>query len=503
MAKKLSSFERVIISPSLLENVTIHPVSPRLSLGMEEWTDCHLKSLENQYSTLNVDKRNDTRTRARLMSNASLHPTYGQPFEHAPKQPHPDYLQPPPTKKRFQTLSSKELEKLSTPFIPKNTETSTKWAIENFHQWLSHRNSSAVSEDDKCPESLLTDMDSTMLNKWLAVFVAETRKVNGEPYPPATRQLLLSGILRYMRSIDPQKAPNIFEKKNPAFKDLHSTMDSVYKKLRSDGVGAEKHSAVPFSKMEENELWEQGVIGKDSPTALLRAVFFYNGKNFCLRGGDEHRSLKLSQFKRTQNGYIYTENASKNRQGGLGQLNLRNKTVEICDSRDAGDRCHCKMLDLYISKLPAEAKSKDLFYVRPLEQATSDQTWYYSAPVGRNRLSKMVSGMCKLANIPGHHTNHSLRATGATELYTAGVPEKIIQERTGHRSIESLRTYEHTSAKQQLAVSKVLSSKTEVNFHQEIDKLDAHYSHTHTNSAPSMTFNNCQVSINYNNGQQH
>ena len=100
----------------------------------------------------------------------------------------------------------------------------------------------------------------------------------------------------------------------------------------------------------------------------------------------------------------------------------------------------------------------------------------------------MVSEMCKLANIPGHHTNHGLRATGATELYTAGVPEKIIQERTGHRSIESLRTCEHMSAKQQLAVSKVLSSKTEVNFHQEIDKLDAHYSHTYTNSAHKYDF---------------
>ena len=74
-----------------------------------------------------------------------------------------------------------------------------------------------MSEDDKCPESVLTDMDSTMLNKWLAVFVAETRKVNGEAYPPATLQSLLSEIQRYMRSIDPQKAPNIFEKKNPAF----------------------------------------------------------------------------------------------------------------------------------------------------------------------------------------------------------------------------------------------------------------------------------------------
>jgi integrase len=35
-------------------------------------------------------------------------------------------------------------------------------------------------------------------------------------------------------------------------------------------------------------------------------------------------------------------------------------------------------------------------------------------------------------------TNHSLRATGATRLFEANVPEKLIQERTGHRSIDAL-----------------------------------------------------------------
>ena len=36
----------------------------------------------------------------------------------------------------------------------------------------------------------------------------------------------------------------------------------------------------------------------DNPTGLLNAVFFYNGKNFCLRGGAEHRNLKLLQWWR-------------------------------------------------------------------------------------------------------------------------------------------------------------------------------------------------------------
>ena len=266
-----------------------------------------------------------------------------------------------------------------------------------------------------------------------------------------------------MRNIDESRAPNIFASDNPAFKELHYTMDSLYKQLRSDGVGSEKNSAQPFTKEDENILWEQGVLGTRSPASLLRAVFLYNGKNFCLRGGEEHRSLKLSQFTKTQNGYVYTENASKNRQGGISQVRLKNKRVEIRENIDAGERCHCRLLDLYIRKMPEDAKSKDLFYLRPLEKVKNDEgVWYYSAPVGRNKLSKMVSEMCKLAEIPGHHTNHSLRATGATELYTAGVPEKIIQKHTGHHSVECLHMYECTSDKQQHAVLNILSSSSEL-----------------------------------------
>ena len=312
-----------------------------------------------------------------------------------------------------------------------------------------------------------------------------------------------------MRSIDPTCAPNIFDKDNPAFRDLHFTMDLLYRQLRAEGVGAEKHSAEPFTEGDENKLWELGIMGAHSPTSLLRAVFFYNVKNICLRGGEEHRNLKLSQLKRTQKRYMYTENVSKNRQGGISQLKLKSKSVKILENHDIGDRCHCTLLDLYISKLPAEAKSMDLFYAWSLEHAKrDDNVWYYKQPIGRNKLSKMVRKMCTLAKIPGHHTSHSLYATGATALYTAGVPEKIIQERTGHQSIECLRMYEHTNEKQQLAVSKVLSFSTEINFQSEIERLEAQCSNTVPSLMPNavatlgnpMTFNNCQVNISSNNG---
>ena len=332
----------VVVSPSLLENLTVYPTSNLFSLGMEEFTESYLKSIEENLPTESVEETSTHQTTSADDSISSLClPVYP---EHTPKhvssESHPEELEPPPKKQkvRFQTLSSEELGSLCKPNVPRNTQTSTKWALDNFHAWLSHRNSNAECEADKCPETLLEDMDSAQLNKWLAVYIAETKRVNGESYPPLTLQSLLSGLLRHMRSIDDTRAPNIFAKNDPLFRELHLTMDSLYRKLRSEGVGAEKHSAEPFTIDDENKLWSLGVMGTNSPISLLRAVFYYNGKNFCLRGGEEHRNLKLSQFRRTEKGYIYTKNSSKNRQGGISQRKLKNKCVEIVENKEAGDR---------------------------------------------------------------------------------------------------------------------------------------------------------------------
>ena len=68
--------------------------------------------------------------------------------------------------------------------------------------------------------------------------------------------------------------------------------------------------------------------------------------------------------------------------------------------------------------------------------------------------------MCLNAGVKGNKTNHSLRATGATQLYESGVPEKVIQERTGHRSLEALRVYEHSNDTQHKVASSVLCASS-------------------------------------------
>ncbi len=64
-------------------------------------------------------------------------------------------------------------------------------------------------------------------------------------------------------------------------------------------------------------------------------------------------------------------------------------------------------------------------------------------------LLRILSKVCQKAGTSGYKTNHCLRATTATRLYLNGVDEQLVMERTGHRSIEGIRSYERTSSDQQ------------------------------------------------------
>lgn len=182
------------------------------------------------------------------------------------------------------------------------------------------------------------------------------------------------------------------------------------------------------------------------PKDYLDAFFFYVGKSFCLRGGEEHCNMALSQLTRfyQPDRYVYCERSLKNRQGGLNQTKLEHKTVTIVANPKAGNRCCVFLLDLYINKLSPSAET-DLFYCKPMASAPMDDSspWFFNIPVGKNMLSKMVPEMCAEAGLAGKKTNHSLRFTGTSCIFEAGVPEKLIQQRTGHRSLESLCKYEN------------------------------------------------------------
>ncbi len=396
-------------------------------------------------------------------------------------------------------VSDEQLSELSKGYTPKNTEASTKWALKNFLEWTKARNVQFPSQ--LVPTDILSSSDPATLNMWLSRFAVETRNTKGEFYPPSSLCQLLTGLLRHMRTINPN-CPNFLEKTNPQFKVLHGTLDVHFRRLHECGIGRKTNHAQLISKEDENKLWSCGILGTSTPRSLLNAVFFYNGKNFCLRGGDEHRHLRLSQLKRLSDPdhYVYYENCSKNRAGTFRQKHVENKVVPVyCTCTESSDhRCHVHLLDLYIQKLPKAAVEQDIFYMRPLHETPRDPShpWFANCPIGRNTLASIVKKMCSEAGMEGKRTNHSLRATGATELFRAHVPEKLIQQRTGHRSIEALRVYERTTGEQHRTISAIQSSS------QTLQYSETNVSRSNISNAPTASgqvnftgLTNCTINV--------
>ena len=150
------------------------------------------------------------------------------------------------TSSRFVAESKKTLETYSKGFVPECTKANTKWAVDNFEAWVGWRNSLDVDEKDLelVPENLLTEGTSEELNYWLSLYIMETRKKDGSRYPSNTLTLLLNGLRRYMKGINPY-CPNFLDDKDPAFAGLRGVRDNVSRELRSAGIGAAvKHTNV-------------------------------------------------------------------------------------------------------------------------------------------------------------------------------------------------------------------------------------------------------------------
>ena len=152
--------------------------------------------------------------------------------------------------------------------------------------------------------------------------------------------------------------------------------------------------------------------------SITTSRIFYIGKRFNIRAGDEHLGLGPSQFRRSSdpNCYTYVEHGSKNRAGGVAELNIENKVVPCYSVPEDGEKCLVSLLDTYLNKLPGFAFDKDILYCRPKSTVPVRGPWYDSVAVGTNTLSSLVRTMCIDAGIAAR-TNHSLRATGATALF--------------------------------------------------------------------------------------
>ena len=285
-------------------------------------------------------------------------------------------------------------------------------------------------------------------------------------------------------------------------------MDSISSELHKKGIGAQHKSASVITDEDEDMLWAKGSLGTSSPRTLQHTVFFYIGLQFCLRGVQEQYDLTPHQLSRYppdtriyHDGvyYQYTEFISKNNQHRFKDINSSNKQCRSYAS-PGRDRCLVKLLDTYLTKL---TPNSSYLYIRPLSTAPVDpsKSWYTKQRVGINTIKEFVSKICADSGLQNTYSNHSLRATAITRMFNGNIPEKVIADKSGHRSIKGLRAYEKTSVQLEQAAGELINGtgksipKQEETTPAITEKDPESVNPTHTFSG---TLNNCTINIHYN-----
>ena len=121
-----------------------------------------------------------------------------------------------------------------------------------------------------------------------------------------------------------------------------------------------------------------------------------------------------------------------------------------------------KIFQTYLSHVPPSAiEQNQKFYLQLIDSPKPGECWHSPKLLAVNKLKNMVSCMFSKAEVDGDLTNHSLRATGVSTLFSSGVLETLIQKRSGHRSTEALLLHETRGVDHQhsQAISNILAGE--------------------------------------------
>ncbi|XP_053390993.1 uncharacterized protein LOC128553833 [Mercenaria mercenaria] len=341
---------------------------------------------------------------------------------------------------RFQKpLSTVDIKNKQRNAVPANTTRSNIWAINVWKEWAENRNlqpETASEPGFPIPLDIGNFQSYKEMDFWLQRFICEIKRKNGEPYPPATLQNIAAGIQRYLRT-EKSMHVNLFKTDDPTFAEFRKTLDSHMRELTNQGIGLEIKSADAVTADDEKKFWETGVFSMSSAKGLSNAVFFYNGKVFGLRGGEEQTGLLAEQFllgydSVNNRRYVkFLPRIRKNAQGGLKQSKKARGLLEPIvhyDQENSVDYSIYRLYETYLNLIPRTG----LFYRKPLNDLK-----FSAGHIAQKDMKMMMKSFFSEAGIAiGNRniSNHSGRVTLCTTLYNQRYAEKTVMSRSKHVS---------------------------------------------------------------------
>ena len=240
-------------------------------------------------------------------------------------------------------------------FAPK-TEAKSKWAVNLFETWLKCRTDNYAERCDirQVEPGNLLDFDNETLDYVLGAFLFEVRKENGDEYRGNTLYEIVVALQHHFR----ENGRRVKLLEDPEFEGMRCKLDKKMKDLAAAGVGIEKRQSNLISMKDEDSMWNQGILGSDTPEKLRDTLQYLLGLNFALRGGAEHYNLRHGENSQLRLGFDqqigrryleYVEDISKFNPRGIHHRKAQRKTTKAYESVTEPDRCIVSLYEKYIS----------------------------------------------------------------------------------------------------------------------------------------------------------
>ena len=175
--------------------------------------------------------------------------------------------------------------------MKKKTEAKVNWAVTAYNDWRNERlhNFNYDVGIYYADLNTLETLEKSNLEHTLCRFIPEVTRVKGDgPYPGKMLYQMIVAIRKYL-NINKINW-KLFDGND--FHDLHVVLDNVMQQRTALNIGVTKKQAQVISYETEQDLWNRGFLGEDTPDKLRDIALFLIGINVYLRAIEEHYYLR-------------------------------------------------------------------------------------------------------------------------------------------------------------------------------------------------------------------
>ncbi|XP_016069183.1 PREDICTED: uncharacterized protein KIAA1958 homolog isoform X1 [Miniopterus natalensis] len=281
-----------------------------------------------------------------------------------------------------------DLNDLCTSAVSPNTTKATRYALNVWRYWCMTNGLKDHTDITKIP--------AVKLNELLENFYVTVKKSDGSDFLATSLHAIRRGLDRILKNA------------GVGFSITSSTFSSSTKKLKEKlwvlskaGMsGARSRNIIYFSLSNEEEMWQAGCLGDDSPITLLSTVVKYNSQYLNMRTLQEHADLMygdIELLKDPQNQPYFARTDSVKRESRSASTRICHGKIYHEHSRGHKQCPYCLLYKyMYIHRPPTQMEAKSPFYLTARKEAVDmGSVWYEEQRMGLRSLRGIVPNLAK------------------------------------------------------------------------------------------------------------